>query len=143
MRFALSRSKRVLIMAADRSAGPILSLCLAALALAACAGDPIVDTGRPGFDPIAYERDLAECRAFAEQVDPGARAAQRGVLGAAVGGAFGAIGGAFGGNAGTGAALGASVGGLGGAVQGAGSGYDRRGRVVRNCLAGRGYAVLD
>lgn len=125
-----------------RRTSSIISL-LGALALGACASTPIVDTGRPGFNEVAYQRDLAECRALAEQVDPASQGARRGLLGAAIGGAFGAIGGAFAGNAGSGAALGASVGGLGGAIQGAGSGYDRRDRVVRNCLAGRGYAVLD
>ena len=122
---------------------PIALLLLAATGLAACASQPIIDTGRPGFDPVAYEYHLAECRGFTEQVQPGQQAVQGGLLGAAIGGAFGAVGGAFAGRAGTGAAIGASFGGMGGALEGAGSAYDRRDRVVRNCLASRGYTILD
>ena len=122
---------------------PIAVTLLAATTLAACASEPIVDTGRPGFDPVAYEYHLAECRGFADQVRPGRQTAQGGLLGAAIGGAFGAVGGAFAGRAGTGAAIGASLGGMGGALEGAGSAYSRRDRVIRNCLANRGYATLD
>jgi hypothetical protein len=122
---------------------PVAATTLAMLLLAACASTPIVDNARVGFDPAAYERDLADCRAIADQVRPGGRAAERALMGAVIGAAFGAVGGAFAGDAGTGAAIGASFGGMGGAAEGAGSGYERRDRVVRNCLEGRGYAILD
>ena len=118
-------------------------MLLVATGLAACATEPIIDTGRPGFDPAAYEYHLAECRGFGQQARPGQQAVQGGLLGAAIGGAFGAVGGAFAGRAGTGAAIGASFGGMGGALEGAGTAYDRRDRVVRNCLASRGYTILD
>ncbi|NBC31973.1 MAG: hypothetical protein GVY13_04790 [Alphaproteobacteria bacterium] len=115
-----------------------------ALLLGGCGPyEPIVDRGRADFNPVAYEHDLAQCRAYARQIDAGEQAVSGGVLGAAAGAAFGAIGGAFAGNAGSGAALGASVGGLGGALGGAGDATERQERVVRNCLAGRGYFILD
>ena len=105
--------------------------------------EPIVDRGRLDFNETAYQHDLAQCRAYAEQIDAGEQAAYGGVLGAATGAAFGAIGGAFGGNAGSGAGLGASVGGLAGALGGGVDASDRQVTVVRRCLAGRGYTVLD
>ena len=113
------------------------------LILAGCGPyEPIIDRGRTDFNEAAYQYDLAQCRAYAEQIDMGQQAAYGGALGAATGAAFGAIGGAFAGNAGTGAALGASLGGLSGALGGGGSAWQDQDMVVRNCLAGRGYAVL-
>lgn len=120
------------------------ALAVAATLLAAgCAGqyEPVVDTR--DVDPVQYETDLAECRQYAEQVSPATDAAVGGGIGAAIGAATGAAIGAVVGSPGTGAAIGAIGGGSSGAVGGAGSGIDREKRIVRNCLSGRGYIVLD
>ena len=116
-------------------------VALAALA-AACAGhrhdsgDVIVDTR--GVDMHAYHHDLEECRAYADQVGVGRRAAGGALAGAVVGGAVGAIAG----NSDT-AERAAGVGGVIGGAKGAGSGLRERDRVVKNCLRGRGYRVLN
>ena len=119
-------------------------LALALVAGTAACGpyEPIVDRGRGDFNEMAYQYDLAQCRAYAQQIDPAGQALSSGILSAAAGAAFGAIGGAFGGNAGTGAGLGASVGGLAGVLGGGLEAVDRQGTIVQRCLAGRGYAVL-
>ena len=105
--------------------------------------EPIIDRGRAGFNEVAYQQDLAQCRAYAEQISLAQQAGTGGAIGAATGAAFGAIGDAFAGSAGTGAALGASLGGLSGVLGGGADASQRQDSVVRNCLAGRGYAVLD
>ena len=117
-------------------------IALSALALlTACAGAnyrPLVDTA--GKDPGRYEHDLRECQGYAQQVSGAGE-------GAAIGVAAGAIIGAlFGGLAGGGhtyrnraSALGAASGGISGA---AGGETDQR-NVIRRCMAGRGYNVLQ
>ncbi|MCB9957374.1 MAG: glycine zipper family protein [Rhodospirillaceae bacterium] len=92
---------------------------------------------------MAYQHDLAECQGYADQVNVGQEAMGTGLLTAATGAALGAIAGAFGGGAGHGAAIGASLGGVSGGVGGGVNAYDRRAGVLRQCLANRGYAVLD
>jgi hypothetical protein len=121
----------------------ILRVIVAALAvsgLAACQSSPkqrvIVDT--KGMDPAVYEQDLAECSTLADQAKPGS-SAMRGALGGAV------IGGALGGIFGDSRSAGRMAGGgavIGGASQ-AGAGYSERDQVLRNCMAGRGYRVLN
>lgn len=117
----------------------LVAPCLLA---AACSSTPIVDTGRPGFDSYAYQRDLAECEAYADQVNPLGEAAGGAAVGAVAGAAMGAIAGAFTGSAGTGAAMGAALGGTGGAIGGTGDAVQRKREIVQNCLKGRGYSVL-
>ncbi len=101
---------------------------------------PIIDT--KGIDEALYQQDLTECRAYAEQVSPGAEAATSGAAGAAFGAALGAIAGAFGGGAGSGAAIGGGVGGVAGAASGGASGAEGQKQILDNCLRHRGYAVL-
>lgn len=110
-------------------------LWLLLVPLAGCANDPIVDMR--GVDPARLDQDLAECRAYAAQVNTPAEAAKHGGIGAAVGGAIGAIIG----DSGT-AGKGAGIGAVSGATKGAGRAEQRKERVVRNCLKGRGYKVL-
>lgn len=121
------------------------SLALAAaVALAACASyTPVVDTRRPGFDEARYQQDLWECQRYAAEIDQVRGTMEGAVLGAVIAAAFGAIVGSFGGNVGQGAAIGASVGGLGGGLGGFGEAEAQQNQIVRNCLAGRGYAVLN
>lgn len=117
-----------------------LWILLATLTLSACQSNPaqrvIVDT--KNVDPAVYQQDLSECSALADQARPGGSAA-RGALGGAV------IGGALGGIFGDSRSAARMAGGgavLGGASQ-AGAGYSERDRVLRNCMSGRGYRVLN
>ncbi len=99
-------------------------------------GAVIIDT--QGVDMVAYQRDYADCQGYAGQVSTGQRAAGQSVGGAVVGGAVGAIAG----NSST-AQRGAGIGGLLGLFRGASSGQQEKRRVLRNCLIGRGYRVLN
>jgi len=106
-----------------------------------CAGAdvrPIVDM--KGVNEAAYEKDLQECQAYAkEQSGMGETAAIGAGAGAVVGGFLGLV---TGGNK-TGfvhaAGAGAVLGGAGGAF----SGNQAQEAVVKRCLGGRGYRVLN
>ena len=106
-----------------------------AVILSGCAAhpDPIVDTR--GVDMARYEQDLAECKTFAKQIRTEVGAAKGAASGAAVGAAAGAISG----NAADGAGYGAIAGGSKSAVLN----ERERQNVVKNCMAGRGYRVLN
>lgn len=108
---------------------------LAALLLTACAShpDPIIDT--KGVDMAKYEKDLAECRQYAKDVSVAEGAAR----GAAVGAVVGAVAGAISGNA----DRGAGYGGISGATQSGLSNKREQEAVVKRCVAGRGYKVLN
>jgi len=110
--------------------------CLATAAvLAGCSSSsgPIVDT--KGVNMTHYESDLADCQGYAEQVH-----IERGVVkGAVAGGAVGAATGAVLGDTGKGAGVGA----IAGAAKSAQRGDREKSRVVKNCLRGRGYKVLN
>lgn len=110
--------------------------CLAVLCLAACSGatGPIIDT--KGVDMAAYRQDLAECETYAEQVSTGRAVGKGAAGGAAVGAAIGAI-------AGGDAAKGAGIGAVSGGAQSARMSDREKANVVRNCLRGRGYRVLN
>ncbi len=112
-----------------------LILGLAATALVGCAShpEPIVDMR--GVDPAAYEQDLEECNAYADQVRVEQGAARGAVLGAVVGAAAGAIGGDAGDGAGYGALYGGTRSGL--------DGDRERQAVAKRCMRGRGYRVLN
>lgn len=103
--------------------------------------EPVIDTQY--VDPRGYQADLADCRKFAEHVNPAEDAAIHGAIGAAIGAATFAAIGAVVGIPGTGAAIGAISGGSSGATRGAYSSVEKKHRIVRNCLKGRGYSVLD
>ncbi|MCK2097549.1 hypothetical protein [Thauera aromatica] len=110
---------------------------LAAALVAGCAHHrPVVDT-RSVADPQQYEKDLAECQSFAQQIDPGVPAA----LGAVVGGILGAALGVVTDDPWTGAY--AAAGAIGGLVGGGAKGASNQRDVIRNCMLGRNYAVLD
>lgn len=114
---------------------PILVLSLFSHALAA--NEFTMDT--KGVDMSGYYEDLQECKAFAEK---------KGVAGEAVSGALAnaavsaAIGVAVGNNSDW-AGAGAKWGAIEGAANGAWAGYEGKRSLVRNCLLGRGYKVLD
>jgi len=106
------------------------------LSLAGCSGasGPIIDT--KGVDMAQYQRDLAECQAYAAQVSTGSAVAKGAAGGAAVGAAIGAI-------AGGGAGKGAGIGAVTGGAQSARISDREKSQVVSNCLRGRGYRVLN
>lgn len=106
------------------------------LALAACSGasGPIIDS--KGVDMQRYERDRAECEVYAQQVSTGTAVGKGAAGGAAVGAAVGAI---AGGEAGRGAGIGAVTGG----ARSAQIADREKADVVKNCLRGRGYRVLN
>ena len=97
---------------------------------------PIVDT--KGINPQVYEADLQDCYIFADEVQAGRKI----LAGAATGAVVGSVIGAAAGNSET-AKRGAGVGAASGALSGTSNGMQERQRVVRNCLVGRGYRVLN
>jgi hypothetical protein len=109
------------------------ALVLAALAGCSSHPGPIVDT--KGVNMAHYEADLADCEGYADQVRIEKGVAKGTVAGAAVGGATGAVVGD--------AAEGAGVGAITGAARSAQIGEREKSRVVKNCLRGRGYKVLN
>lgn len=111
------------------------AMLVAAAFVAGCAShpEPIIDT--QGVNMSRYEQDLQDCEAYGAQVR-----IEKGVAkGAVAGGAVGAASGAVVGDAGAGAGLGA----IGGAARSAQIGEEEKSRVVKNCLRGRGYRVLN
>ena len=120
-----------------------LSLSLGAIALIGCTspsqqhnGGIIID--RKGVDMVAYQADLEECKAYAEQVSTGEKVAKGTASGAVIGGVLGAVVG----NSRT-AERGAGAGAVTGGVKGYSEGEREKHRVIRNCLSGRGYRVLN
>lgn len=110
---------------------------LVVLGLGACAGKRvIVDT--KGVDMSRYQQDYAECENYAAQVNSGGQVARSAGFGAAVGAALGAI---FGNSRDV--ARGAGAGGVVGGAKGAVRGDNEKTQVLRNCLRGRGYRVLN
>lgn len=109
--------------------------CITVAALIGCAAypDPIIDT--KGVDMEQYQQDLAECQTFKQPIQTEVGAAKGAAAGAAVGGATGAVTGN--------AAEGAAVGAIAGAARSAQLSEREKQQVVKNCLRGRGYKVLN
>jgi len=112
---------------------------LSMLAILACASactttdEVIID--KQGVDMSRYDQDLAECKSYATEVQTGKKVAKGAASGAVVGGLIGAITG----DAGKAAGVGAVTGGAKGASEGSEDEVD----VVKRCLRGRGYKVLN
>jgi hypothetical protein len=106
--------------------------------LAGCTTTKEIIIDERGVDMARYRQDLAECRGYAEQVRTGEKVVRGAASGAAIGGAIGAI---------TGgkdrAAEGAGVGAVTGGARGAAQGERTEVQVVKRCLSGRGYRVLN
>jgi hypothetical protein len=120
----------------------LLTLCvLVTIAVVGCAGAdvrPIVDM--KGVNEASYEKDLQECQEYAkEQSGMGSTAAKGAGAGAVVGGLLGLV---TGGN-GSGIAQAAGAGAVIGTAGGAFAGNQAQEAVVKRCLAGRGYKVLN
>lgn len=121
-----------------RRTAPIILVAFLAPFLASCASTDRVVIDQKGVDQAKYEQDLAECQQTAKQVGTGRDTAEGAAGGAVVGGLLGAI---FGNSntTGAGAGVGAVVGGAGKA----GDAQQEKKRVLRNCMSGRGYRVLN
>lgn len=115
----------------------LMTMLAAALLLGGCASQRvIVDT--QGVDMTRYNQDYAQCETYAAQVNTGGQVARSAGFGAAVGAALGAI---FGNSRDVGRA--AAGGGVVGGAKGAVRGDNEKTQVLRNCLRGRGYRVLN
>ena len=119
-----------------RLAVPLLLLLTTACAGRGIGSGPIVDM--KGVNVADYQRDLGECRQYADQVAVGRKAATGAAAGAVVGGLIGAAVGDSD-SAKRSAGAGAVAGGASGTVDG----VRERDAVVKNCLRNRGYAVLN
>ncbi len=120
-----------------------LVVIFASIALAGCAATsganyrPIVDN--KGVDLNRYEADLRECQTYATQT---AGAAESAAMGAVAGAALGAVLAAAAGSNYSRASS-AKVGAVGGAVGAGAQGETDQRNIIRRCLAGRGYRVLQ
>ena len=112
----------------------IALITLAALLTTACASSKRVVVDKQGIDEAQYQQDLSDCRAVADEVSTGRDAAG----GAIIGGILGAI---FG-NSGTAGRM-AGGGAVIGAAGKAGDAEQEKSQVVKNCMRGRGYRVLN
>lgn len=112
-----------------------IAVALVATVLGGCAShpDPIIDT--KGVDIAKYELDLADCKSYADNIGVTDGAAKGAVVGAAVGAAVGAITGN--------AARGAGYGGVSGGAQSGLNNKRAKEQVVKKCISGRGYRVLN
>ena len=102
--------------------------------------DPVVDV-QPGQEE-KYAKDLEDCNALAAEASGNQAAGVK--TGRRVGALAGAVGGALTGEGAVkGAAVGGAAGGLSGRTAGAVQDSGDAGFVVRKCLDGRGWTVLD
>ena len=108
------------------------------LVATACTTTDEIIIDKKGVNIAAYHADLAECREYSNEVAVGKKATKGAASGAVVGGAIGAIVGNS-----SDAARGAGVGAVTGGAKGVSRGEQDKVRVVKNCLRGRGYRVLN
>lgn len=108
------------------------------LLVAACTTTDEIIIDRKGVDEARYQADLAECRSYADEVRTGEKAVKGAASGAVVGGLLGA---AVGNS--DDAKRGAGAGAVTGAAKGVSSGERDKVKVVKQCLRGRGYRVLN
>ena len=99
---------------------------------------PIID--KQGIDEVKYQQDLTECQNLSTEAQG---AAKDGAKKAAGGAAIGALIGLVGGGNGTNIAQAAGVGGVIGGASGLYSGNAEKETIIKRCLAGRGYKVLN
>jgi outer membrane lipoprotein SlyB len=118
-------------------AGLILFTLMSCSSIEELSGNqPIIDT--KGVSLARLDTDLIECEAYADEVQIGHKAVAGVVSGAAIGGLLGAVWG----NSNT-AQRGAGVGAVGGGSKGVVQGLRERDHVIKRCLSGRGYRVLN
>ena len=112
-----------------------LFLIPAVVLLAACTTTDEIIIDKQGVDMSRYDQDLAECRSYGTEVQTEKKVVKGAASGAVVGGLIGAITGDAGKAAGVGA--------VGGGAKGASQGEREELQVVKRCLRGRGYNVLN
>lgn len=115
-----------------------VQLLVALVLLAGCAGPtyrPIIDT--QGVDLNRYEADLRDCQAFSTQT---ADAGKSAAVGAAAGAVLGSV---LAGVSGDNRKSSAELGAIAGAISGGAGGETNQRNIIRRCLAGRGYRVLQ
>ncbi|WP_205737329.1 YMGG-like glycine zipper-containing protein [Halioglobus japonicus] len=118
-----------------------MNKCLALMVVAgltACTTTDDIIVDRKGVDPAKYQQDLAECQGYSSEVKTGEKTARGAASGAVVGGLIGA---AVGNS--RDAQRGAGAGAVSGAARGASEGSREEVQVVKQCLRGRGYKVLN
>jgi hypothetical protein len=119
-----------------------LTIILACAVLSGCATKPLIDP-KASSTPANFHLDEMECERIAENISYPAemakKAAIQGIISAIMGAALAK------GNVTpeTGAAAGLITGTTVGAGTGAYNTYERRKQVIRRCLEGRGYKVLE
>lgn len=96
---------------------------------------PMVDTGQRIGD---YNADLAGCQQYAQRAAGAGEGAAAGAVGGAI--VMGVLSAILGGG---GHGRWAAVGALSGAASGAAAGETNQRDVIRRCMAGRGYSVLN
>ena len=114
-------------------------IAISAGAFTACTTTDEIIIDRKGVNMARYEADKTECESYADEVRTGEKAARGGASGAVVGGAIGGIVG----DSSDAAARGAGVGAVSGAARGLSEGERDKVQVVKQCLRGRGYRVLN
>ena len=114
----------------------ILTVAIALLPACTTTSEIIID--RKGVNMAVYEQDLAECREYSQAVKTGEKGVRGAASSAVIGGAVGAI---LDGS--EGAARGAGVGAVTGGARGVSEGEREEVQVVKRCLRGRGYRVLN
>lgn len=97
-----------------------------------------VITDVKGVDIQQYNQDLYDCRQYAAQIDVGGDALSGLIAGAIVGAAIGAAVG----NSDT-AERAAGIGAISGVSEGAADALSEQDMVIKKCLIGRGYKVLN
>jgi outer membrane lipoprotein SlyB len=111
-------------------------LAISMVAIVSCSAKNQVIVDPVGVDMAVYQQDLSNCRQIAEQVD------SKGAKGAIGGAIVGALIGAAIGNSDTAQKL-AGVGAVSGGAKGAVKTKQEKDLVVKNCMRGRGYRVLN
>ena len=114
---------------------PLITILLSVIAACTATSEIIID--EKGVDMSRYEKNLAECKAYSEQVAVGKKAAKGAASGAVIGGAVGSV------SSHRDTGEGAAVGAVTGVAKGLNEGERDKMRVVKNCLRGRGYRVLN
>ncbi|TCO77053.1 glycine zipper domain-containing protein [Chromatocurvus halotolerans] len=121
-----------------QSPGALVLLCVCML-VTGCTTTRNVIIDQKGVDMNRYRQDLAECKEYAREVRKGEMVARGAGSGAAVGGAIGAIVG----DSTDSAVRGAGVGAVSGGARGMSAGEREEMQVIKRCLRGRGYRVLN
>ncbi len=116
----------------------IVLIVAATVMVGACTTTDEIIVDRKGIDPAKYEQDLAECSEYSSEVKTGEKTARGAASGAVVGGLVGA---AVGNS--RDAQRGAGAGAVTGAARGVSEGSRQEVQVVKQCLRGRGYRVLN